>query len=51
MTIAAHGRPLHGYGGAPGTRAGGGKTAARAAVIGGFQGTSDLEAAKRYGSA
>ncbi|AKU64629.1 nicotinate phosphoribosyltransferase [Schaalia meyeri] len=48
MTIAAHGRPCMDMG-ARRAHERAAVSAARAAVIGGFQGTSDLEAAKRYG--
>ncbi|MDO4665186.1 MAG: nicotinate phosphoribosyltransferase [Actinomycetaceae bacterium] len=48
MTIAAHGRPCLDMG-ARRTHERAAVSAARAAVIGGFAGTSDLEAAKRYG--
>ena len=48
MTIAAHGRPCLDMG-ARRTHERAAVSAARAAVIGGFQGTSDLEAGKRYG--
>ena len=48
MTIAAHGRPCADFG-ARRAHEEAAVAAARAAVIGGFQGTSDLEAAKRYG--
>lgn len=47
MTIAAHGRPCMDMG-ARRAHERAAVSAARAAVIGGFQGTSDLEAAKRY---
>lgn len=48
MTIAAHGRPCMDMG-ARRAHERAAVSAARAAIIGGFQGTSDLEAAKRYG--
>ncbi len=48
MTIAAHGRPCMDMG-ARRAHERAAISAARAAIIGGFQGTSDLEAAKRYG--
>ncbi|MDR4156772.1 nicotinate phosphoribosyltransferase, partial [Bacillus cereus] len=48
MTIAAHGRPCMDMG-ARRTHERAAISAARAAIIGGFKGTSDLEAAKRYG--
>jgi nicotinate phosphoribosyltransferase len=48
MTIAAHGRPCVDMG-ARRAHERSAVSAARAAVIGGFGGTSDLEAAKRYG--
>lgn len=48
MTIAAHGRPCMDMGARRGHERAA-VSAARAAVIGGFGGTSDLEAAKRYG--
>lgn len=48
MTIAAHGRPCMDMG-ARRTHERSAVSAARAAVIGGFGGTSDLEAGKRYG--
>lgn len=48
MTIAAHGRPCLDMG-ARRTHERAGVSAARAAVIGGFAGTSNLEAGKRYG--
>ncbi|AOZ72350.1 nicotinate phosphoribosyltransferase [Boudabousia tangfeifanii] len=48
MTIAAHGRPCLDMG-ARRTHERAGVSAARAAFIGGFVGTSDLEAGKRYG--
>ena len=48
MTIAAHGRPCMDMG-ARRTHERAAVSAARAAVIGGFQGTSDLEAGIRYG--
>lgn len=48
MTIAAHGRPCLDMG-ARRTHERAAVSAARAAVIGGFRGTSDLEAGKRYG--
>lgn len=48
MTIAAHGRPCLDMG-ARRTHERSAVSAARAAVIGGFAGTSDLEAGKRYG--
>lgn len=48
MTIAAHGRPCMDMG-ARRTHERAAVSAARAAVIGGFGGTSDLEAGKRYG--
>lgn len=48
MTIAAHGRPCMDMG-ARRTHERAAVSAARASVIGGFQGTSDLEAARRYG--
>lgn len=47
MTIAAHGRPCNDMG-ARRTHERSAVSAARAAVIAGFYGTSDLEAAKRY---
>ncbi|QPK80760.1 nicotinate phosphoribosyltransferase [Schaalia sp. ZJ405] len=47
MTIAAHGRPCMDMG-ARRTHERSAVSAARAAYIGGFKGTSDLEAAKRY---
>lgn len=47
MTIAAHGRPCMDMGARRGHERAA-VSAARAAVIGGFAGTSDLEAAKRY---
>lgn len=47
MTIAAHGRPCMDMG-ARRTHERAAVSAARAAVIGGFLGTSDLEAGKRY---
>lgn len=47
MTIAAHGRPCMDMG-ARRTHERAAVSAARAAYIGGFRGTSDLEAAKRY---
>ncbi|MDN6428488.1 MAG: nicotinate phosphoribosyltransferase [Propionibacterium sp.] len=48
MTIAAHGRPCMDMG-ARRTHERAAVSAARAAVIGGFHGTSDLEAGRRYG--
>ena len=48
MTIAAHGRPCLDMGARRGHERAA-ISAARAAVIGGFAGTSDLESAKRYG--
>ncbi|MBV7363542.1 nicotinate phosphoribosyltransferase [Actinomycetaceae bacterium TAE3-ERU4] len=48
MTIAAHGRPCFDMG-ARRTHERAAVSAARAAIIGGFSGTSDLEAGKRYG--
>ena len=48
MTIAAHGRPCMDMGARRGHERAA-VSAARAAIIGGFAGTSDLEAAKRYG--
>ncbi len=48
MTIAAHGRPCMDMGARRGHERAA-VSAARAAVIGGFSGTSDLEAARRYG--
>lgn len=48
MTIAAHGRPCMDMG-ARRTHERSAVSAARASVIGGFQGTSDLEAGIRYG--
>ncbi|MCD4550285.1 MULTISPECIES: nicotinate phosphoribosyltransferase [unclassified Schaalia] len=48
MTIAAHGRPCMDMG-ARRAHERAAVSAARAAVIGGFAGTSNLEAAKRYG--
>jgi len=48
MTIAAHGRPCMDMGARRGHERAA-VSAARAAVIGGFGGTSDLEAAWRYG--
>lgn len=48
MTVAAHGRPCMDMG-ARRAHERAAVSAARAAIIGGFQGTSDLEAAKRYG--
>ncbi len=48
MTIAAHGRPCMDMG-ARRAHERAAISAARAAVIGGFAGTSNLEAAKRYG--
>ena len=48
MTIAAHGRPCLDMG-ARRAHERAAVSAARAAVIGGFGGTSDLEAGKRYG--
>ncbi len=48
MTIAAHGRPCLDMGARRGHERAA-VSAARAAVIGGFAGTSNLEAAKRYG--
>lgn len=48
MTIAAHGRPCMDMG-ARRAHERAAVSAARAAIIGGFSGTSDLEAAKRYG--
>ncbi len=48
MTIAAHGRPCMDMGARRGHERAA-VSAARAAVIGGFGGTSDLESAKRYG--
>jgi putative nicotinate phosphoribosyltransferase len=48
MTIAAHGRPCLDMG-ARRTHERAAVSAARSAVIGGFRGTSDLEAGKRYG--
>ena len=48
MTIAAHGRPCLDMG-ARRVHERAAVSAARAAQIGGFQGTSDLEAGKRYG--
>ena len=48
MTIAAHGRPCFDMG-ARRTHERSAVSAARAAVIAGFVGTSDLEAGKRYG--
>lgn len=47
MTIAAHGRPCMDMG-ARRAHERAAVSAARAAIIGGFAGTSDLEAAKRY---
>lgn len=48
MTIAAHGRPCMDMGARRGHERAA-VSAARAAIIGGFAGTSDLEASKRYG--
>ena len=48
MTIAAHGRPCLDMGARRGHERAA-VSAARASVIGGFAGTSDLEAGKRYG--
>lgn len=48
MTIAAHGRPCNDMGARRGHERAA-VSAARAAIIGGFAGTSNLEAAKRYG--
>ncbi|WP_026459557.1 nicotinate phosphoribosyltransferase [Schaalia vaccimaxillae] len=48
MTIAAHGRPCMDMGARRGHERAA-VSAARAAIIGGFKGTSNLEAAKRYG--
>ncbi|WP_026460414.1 nicotinate phosphoribosyltransferase [Schaalia suimastitidis] len=48
MTIAAHGRPCMDMG-ARRAHERAAVSAARAAIIGGFAGTSNLEAAKRYG--
>lgn len=48
MTIAAHGRPCYDFG-ARRTHEISAVHAARAAAIGGFKGTSDLEAGRRYG--
>lgn len=48
MTIAAHGRPCMDMGARRGHERAA-VSAARAAVIGGFAGTSNLEAGKRYG--
>ncbi|MBR6460151.1 MAG: nicotinate phosphoribosyltransferase [Actinomycetaceae bacterium] len=48
MTIAAHGRPCFDFG-ARRTHETAAIHAARAAAIGGFKGTSDLEAGRRYG--
>ncbi len=48
MTIAAHGRPCMDMG-ARRAHERAAVSAARAAIIGGFGGTSDLEAGKRYG--
>lgn len=47
MTIAAHGRPCMDMGARRGHERAA-VSAARASIIGGFAGTSDLEAAKRY---
>ncbi|MBR5950599.1 MAG: nicotinate phosphoribosyltransferase [Actinomycetaceae bacterium] len=48
MTIAAHGRPCYDYG-ARRTHEISAIHAARAAMIGGFRGTSNLEAGRQYG--
>lgn len=48
MTIAAHGRPCVDFGARRANEAAA-VSAARAAVVGGFVGTSDLEAGMRYG--
>lgn len=48
MTIAAHGRPCLDMG-ARRTHERAAVSAARASIIGGFHGTSDLEAGRRYG--
>lgn len=48
MTIAAHGRPCYDFG-ARRTHEISATHAARAAVIGGFRGTSQLEAGRQYG--